>query len=298
MLQPLKSGHDRLSLLAPAKINLSLHVRGRLADGYHALESLVAFADIGDWLDFEIASETRLTLSGPFDDGLALDNNLVLKAHAALVTHIDHALPCHIGLQKNLPVASGIGGGSADAAATLNGLNRLFDLRLAPDVLSDIAATLGADVPVCLAPAPAWMSGIGHEVARLPALPQADVVLVNPMQGVSTPQVFEALAASSELTPSQTVPAEFVNLASLIDFLNRQGNTLAAPALELVPGIANCLMALTDAGAMFAAMSGSGATCFALAPEGEGGAIAARYREYRSQDWVQAGRLLTADMGQ
>ena len=142
------------------------------------------------------------------------------------------------------------------------------------------------------------MSGIGHEVARLPALPQADVVLVNPMQGVSTPQVFEALAASSELTPSQTVPAEFVNLASLIDFLNRQGNTLAAPALELVPGIANCLMALTDAGAMFAAMSGSGATCFALAPEGEGGAIAARYREYRSQDWVQAGRLLTADMGQ
>lgn len=296
MSLPLMSGHDRLSLLAPAKINLSLHVRGRLADGYHALESLVAFADIGDRLDFEIASDTGLTLSGPFDDEVAFDDNLVLQAHAALVRHIDHALPCHIGLQKNLPVASGIGGGSADAAATLNGLNRLFDLRLTPDVLSDIAATLGADVPVCLAPAPAWMTGIGHEVTRLPALPQADVVLVNPMQGVSTPQVFEALAASPELTPPQPVPAEFVNLASLIDFLNKQGNTLAAPAIELVPNIADCLVALTDAGAMFAAMSGSGATCFALAPEGEGGAIAARYREFRSQDWVQAGHLLTADV--
>ena len=102
MSLPSMSGHDRLSLLAPAKINLSLHVRGRLADGYHVLESLVAFADIGDRLDFEIASETGLTLSGPFDDEVAFDDNLVLQAHAALVRHIDHALPCHIGLQKNL----------------------------------------------------------------------------------------------------------------------------------------------------------------------------------------------------
>lgn len=288
---------DRLSLLAPAKINLSLHVRGRLADGYHALESLVAFADIGDRLEFEIAEETRLSLSGPFGDVLAADDNLVLKAHAALVDIVGQPLPCHISLHKNLPVAAGIGGGSADAAATLNGVKQLFGLDLSAAALSDIAAGLGADVPVCLSPAPAWMCGIGHQVTRLPDLPAADLVLVNPMRAVATPQVFKALAASAELTPPQPVPQGFADFGELIGFLNGQGNALTIAAQGLVPEIADCLTALFDAGAVFAAMSGSGATCFALAPIGAGAAMAARYGESRPQDWVQAGRLLAADLG-
>ena len=288
------SGDSRLSLLAPAKINLSLHVRGRLPDGYHALESLVAFAHIGDRLELAPAEETGLHVSGPFGDALAVQGNLVLQAHAALADAVGQTLPCHISLHKNLPVASGIGGGSADAAAVLNGLNRLFGLGMSPLALAEIGANLGADVPVCLSPAPAWMCGIGHEVTRLPDLPEADLVLVNPMRAVSTPQVFTALAATAELTPPQPVPNGFADLAALVDFIKTQGNALTAPAQGLVPEIADCLSALSDAGAVFAGMSGSGATCFALAPSGEGAAIAARYGDMRPQDWVQAGRILGA----
>ena len=288
------SGDDRLSLLAPAKINLSLHVRGRLPDGYHALESLVAFVDIGDRLELAPAEEKRLHILGPFGDALAVQDNLVLQAHAALADAVGQTLPCHINLHKNLPVASGIGGGSADAAAVLNGLNRLFGLGISTPALAEIAANLGADVPVCLSPAPAWMRGIGHEVTRLPDLPEADLVLVNPMRAVSTPQVFTALAAAAELTPPQPVPSGFADLAALVDFIKTQGNALTAPAQGLVPDIADCIAALQKAGAAYAAMSGSGATCFALAPSGEGVAIAARYGDLRPQDWVQAGRLLGA----
>lgn len=288
------SGDDRLSLLAPAKINLSLHVRGRLPDGYHALESLVAFADIGDRMGFEKAAETSLSLSGPFAAGLAVDDNLVLKAHALLTDYVGRDLPCHMTLEKNLPIASGIGGGSADAAATLNGLNRYFDLALTPHALSEIAAALGADVPVCLSSAPAWMTGIGHDVTRLSALPAADIVLVNPMQAVATPAVFEALAASPALASSQPVPERFTDLAALIVFAGAQGNALTGVAQALVPEIGDCLATLVDAGAYFAAMSGSGATCFALAPSGDGAAIAARYGALRPRDWLQAGRLLGA----
>lgn len=286
---------DCLTLSAPAKINLSLHVRGRRADGYHDLESLVGFVDIGDQLRFQKAAQTDLEISGPFATGLQANGNLVLKAHAALAAFVGQSLACRIVLEKNLPIASGIGGGSADAAATLHGLNTLFDLALGESELIKIAATLGADVPVCLSPAPAWMCGIGHEVTRLTALPAADIVLVNPHKAVSTPEVFKALAASFELTPSQSVPQGFADLAALIGFVQAQGNALGAPAQALVPDIADCLRALSQAGADFAAMSGSGATCFALAPIGDGAAIAARYQKARPHDWVQAGRLLGAD---
>lgn len=288
----------RLSLSAPAKINLSLHICARRSDGYHELESLVAFADIGDRIGFEKAAETSLSLSGPFAEALAADDNLVLRAHAMLIDYVGQDLPCHMTLEKNLPIASGIGGGSADAAATLNGLNRYFDLALTPHGLSEIAAALGADVPVCLSPAPAWMTGIGHDVTRLPALPAADIVLVNPMQALATPAVFKALAASPVSASSQKVPQpvpeRFTDLAALIAFASVQGNALTAAAQALVPDIADCIAALHKAGAAYAAMSGSGATCFALAPSGEGGAVAARYGAMQPRDWVQAGRLLSA----
>jgi 4-diphosphocytidyl-2-C-methyl-D-erythritol kinase len=291
MSQEFMSGPARRSLLAPAKINLSLRVRGRLENGYHALESLVAFADIGDRLDIEKGTQTALSLSGPFGDALAAEDNLVLKAHAALADAVGQALPCHISLHKNLPVASGIGGGSADAAAALRGLNDVFDLQISDAALVKIAATLGADVPVCLSPAPAWMCGIGDEITRLPPLPDTDIVLVNPLVPVATAAVFEALAASSDVTEPQTCPTAFSDLAALIDFLQAQGNALSAAAQNLAPAIKDCLAAVSDAGADFAAMSGSGATCFALVAPGQGAGLAARYRAIRPSDWVQAGKL-------
>ena len=288
---------DRLSLLAPAKINLSLHVRGRRSDGYHALESLVAFTDIGDFLDLEAAEEPQLIMSGPFSDALVVEDNLVLRAHAALAAHVGTPLACHMTLHKNLPIASGIGGGSADAAAALNGLNQLFGLQLGADILSELAKALGADVPICLSPEPAWMTGIGHDVKRLAYFPQADVVLVNPMQAVSTPEVFKVLGAASELVSPQPVPEGFGDFDDLLGFLEGQGNALAAPAQTLVPEIADCLAVLSDSGAAFAAMSGSGATCFALAPMGQGMRLAANYRETRTEDWVQAGTLIGVAKG-
>ena len=288
---------DRLSLTAPAKINLSLHVRGRRSDGYHALESLVAFTDIGDRLDFEAADETQLIMSGPFGDTLVVEDNLVLRAHAALAAHVRAPLACHMMLHKNLPVASGIGGGSADAAAVLNGLNQFFDLQLGSGILSELAKALGADVPVCLSSEPAWMTGIGHDVKRLVDFPQADVVLVNPMQAVSTPEVFKVLDAAPELVSPQPAPEGFGGFDELLGFLKGQGNALTAPAETLVPEIGDCLAGLLDNGALFAGMSGSGATCFALAPMGQGMKLAANYRESRPQDWVQAGTLIGVAKG-
>ena len=282
----------RLSLLAPAKINLSLHVRGRRPDGYHALESLVAFADIGDRLHFEKAETTSLTLSGRFGSGLDGANNSVLQAHAKLTAFTGEDLPCMIGLEKNLPVASGIGGGSADAAATLRGLCALFGLTLDASDMAALAAQLGADVPVCLGQGPAWMCGIGHDVTRLSSLPAADIVLVNPCQSVSTAAVFKALGAGEDLSAPQAIPTGFDSLDALVGFLAAQGNALTAPARSLVPAIADCLIGLEKSGCAFAAMSGSGATCFGLTAPGQGGDMAETYRRLRGDDWVQAGVLL------
>ncbi len=282
----------RLSLLAPAKINLSLHVRGRRPDGFHALESLVAFVDIGDRLHFEKAETTQLTLRGPFGPGLDGADNLVKQAHAKLAAFTGQALDCHIMLEKNLPVASGIGGGSADAAAALRGLSALFSLDMDADPIAALAAELGADVSVCLSHGPAWMCGIGHDVTRLGALPAADIVLVNPRQSVSTPAVFKALAAREELSEPQAMPTGFDTLDGLVGFLAAQGNALTKPALSLVPAIADCLAALKTSGCAFAAMSGSGATCFGLTAPGQGDELAENYKRLRSDDWVQAGALL------
>ena len=277
-----------LRLSAPAKINLSLKVLGRRDDGYHLLDSLVAFADIGDTLFLQKADSTVLTVSGPF--GItAGDDNLVKRAHAAMEAHIGHALPCHMELQKNLPIASGLGGGSADAAAALRGLAQLYNLD-AP--LVDLAASLGADVPVCLDSAPAIMRGIGHDIERLNGLPFFDIVLVNPRQSVETAAVFGVLSLDGTV---EATPLPNINQpAALLDFLKMQGNDLQATACQIVPDIAACLAALDDCGFAYSAMSGSGTSCFGLCAPGSGRAMAARYRTLREKDWVVAGRLIGA----
>ncbi|PHQ71966.1 MAG: 4-(cytidine 5'-diphospho)-2-C-methyl-D-erythritol kinase [Paracoccus sp.] len=235
---------------APAKLNLALHVVGRRADGYHLLDSLVAFAGIGDEVRLS-PGLLSLRIDGPFAAGLdAGEDNLCLRA--ARLVGADAA----IALTKNLPVASGIGGGSADAAAVLRGLAQLGH------ALPGAAERLGADVPVCLLSRPARMQGTGEIVTALPGLPPVPLVLVNPGVGVSTPQVFAALQ-SRDNPPLPPIPA-FRNADDLIGWLAQTRNDLQAAAQTVAPVIGQVTDALHASGAGFARMSGSGATCFGL----------------------------------
>lgn len=280
------------SILAPAKINLSLKVRGRLPTGYHDLESLVAFADIGDKISIEAASAFSLHLTGPFAADIDNDDNLVRDAHALLEKAIGRILPCRIILEKNLPIAAGLGGGSTDAAATLSGLCRFFELSLKADDLMKIAALLGADVSVCLYAQTCWMTGIGHDIVRLSDLPPCDIILVNPGLGVATGEVFAALGATQKLSAAQAQPPCFVTQETLLNFMAQQGNDLTAPALKIAPVIGECLEILRSVGGLGAAMSGSGASCFALAAPGEGENVKKAYQRQRPQDWSASGRLI------
>ena len=279
-----------LSVFAPAKVNLSLRVRGRRADGFHELESLVAFASVGDILELHHADRTTFE-SAPPD---ARDNNIVTAAHAALEARVGCALPVRLRLEKKLPIAAGLGGGSADAAACFRGLNRLFELGLSFAELSALGEKLGADVPVCLAAMPHYMTGIGEKLTPK-KLPPADIVLVHPRVSLPTKKVFAALEASENLAaPSPPLP-DFSVLETLADFVRGIGNDLTTPALKIVPQIADCLSVLENlSGCSYAAMSGSGAACFGLFPLGAGAGACVAYRQARPQDWAEAGCLIGA----
>lgn len=244
-----------IEVTARAKVNLALHVTGRRDDGYHLLDSLVAFAAMGDVITVEAAPSLALRLTGPFAAGLSTTDNLVLRAARAL----HPGLGATITLDKRLPLASGIGGGSADAAATLLALSRLWSLPL-PSPQAVLA--LGADVPVCLSGQPARMQGIGEALTPL-ALPPAGLLLVNPGIEVPTPQVFRALTRRDN--PPLPPPPGFPDAASLATWLATQRNDLEPPARQLAPAISDVLHALAATpGCLLARMSGSGATCFAL----------------------------------
>ena len=241
---------------APAKINLCLHVTGRRADGYHLLDSLVIFAGVGDQVSGTLADPPSLSVEGPMADGLTGEgDNLVLCAARAM------GVSARIVLEKHLPVSSGIGGGSADAAATLRLLARLSG-RALPDAGAVLA--LGADVPVCLAGRPTRMTGIGEGLTPLPLLPEVWMVLANPGVAVSTPAIFRALARADNAPLPRDLP-RLKGLAELAAFLHMQRNDLEAPAIALAPVIATAKQALgAQPGCHLARMSGSGATCFGL----------------------------------
>lgn len=248
---------------APAKINLFLHVTGRRPDGYHLLDSLVVFAPIGDLITAEPSDTLALTLDGPFAATLQSDpDNLVLRAARALATHANIPPNIHLRLTKNLPIASGIGGGSADAAATLRLLARLWHLPPPP---SSLALALGADIPVCLANTPARMQGIGESLAPAPGLPEFGLVLVNPGIAVPTPAVFKA--RTGPFRPPATLPSSWPSATAMAQSLADTANDLEPPAITLSPVIADVLEALNAQPAtLLARMSGSGATCLALCP--------------------------------
>ena len=253
---------------APAKINLSLRVLGRRADGYHEIESLVAFAEFGDTLSFSPGSELTLTVCGP-NAAKAGENadNLVLKAAQALAARVAGVGLGTFQLDKRLPVAAGLGGGSADAAAALRLLARANKLALDDGRLHDAACVTGADVPVCLDPRPRLMRGIGEILSapfKLPALP---VVLANPGIALPTKSVFAAWnRATSEALPLDvTAVAKIGNREEYLQLLAAQANDLESAAIAVEPAVAEALAALRSlAGCRLARMSGSGATCFAL----------------------------------
>jgi 4-diphosphocytidyl-2-C-methyl-D-erythritol kinase len=274
---------------APAKINLFLHAGEKRDDGFHALQSLAVFARIGDVLEFASADDLSLSITGPFAAGLSGgDDNLILRAARALAGDRGAA----IKLEKNLPVASGIGGGSADAAAALRGLRRLWNLSLDDAALVKLAAALGSDVPVCVASAPAWMEGRGEIMTPLGFLPPLSLLLVNPGVAVSTKSVFAALVKHSgtAMDLRNTRPR---TIADLLAFLGQTSNDLEVPAIMIQPVIGEVLAALRALpSVLFARMSGSGATCFAIFLDDEssvraGDDLGARYPDW----WIAPTRI-------
>ncbi len=278
-----------LTELAPAKINLHLHVVGRRADGYHLVHSLVVFAGIGDRLSVSPAAALSLAVTGPFAAGLAGEaDNLVLRAARALAAQAGMAATGRLVLEKNLPVASGIGGGSADAAATLRLLCRFWGVQ--SPVVDKIAAGLGADVPVCLASRPAVMSGIGEVLAPVPVLPEVGIVLLNPGVAVSTPAVFRS-RPSVWSEPAVLPAGGWADVDAMVATLRGAGNDLQAPAIRLAPAVGEALAALSAAsGCLMARMSGSGATCFGLFATRGTARAAARMVE-RDGWWAWGGGL-------
>ncbi len=280
---------------APAKLNLYLHVTGRRADGYHLLDSLVAFADIGDRVAAALAPRLSLAMTGPFASSLAgeaVEKNLVWRAAETLAAKLGRASDAALSLEKNLPVASGIGGGSSDAAAALKALVDLWHAPLHETALRDLAATLGADVPVCVLAHASYFGGIGGDIVDAPKLPPVAVVLVNPGVALPTASVFRARTGAFS-TPARfsTAPASAAELAAL---LVQRRNDLTDAAIGLVPAVGDVLTKLSaQPGALIARMSGSGATCFALfetATAAEAAVATLRLAEPRW--WVAAGKLL------
>lgn len=274
--------------LAAAKVNLALHVTGRRTDGYHLLDSLVVFAGTGDTITAEPAPDLTLALTGPGAAALSAEaDNLVLRA-----ARLMGPAGARITLDKRLPVASGLGGGSADAAATLRALARLRGQPLPP---AAAVLGLGADVPVCLAGRPVRMSGVGEVLTPLAhPLPEGWLVLANPGLPVATPAVFAALDRRDNAPLPRDLP-RLRSTAELAAFLRMQRNDLEPPAITLLPVISLVKSAIAvQPGCLMARMSGSGASCFGLFPDALTAAAAARaIRQDRPAWWVEAAPILT-----
>lgn len=284
-----------ITVEAPAKVNLYLHVTGKRDDGYHLLDSLVAFAGVGDTLALEAADGLHLDLAGPGAAALAADtggDNIVLRAARLLAEHAGIAAHARITLTKRLPVAAGIGGGSADAAATLRGLARLWSLSVPEEDLRNLGLCLGADLPVCLAGRPTTMTGVGEHLAAAPTLPPAWLLLVNPRRPLSTPAVFKARTGG--FTPAQPLTEAPETAQALAVALAARRNDLTAAAITLEPVVADMLALIAaQPHCLLARMSGSGATCFGLfADQTQAQAAATTLTRAQPQWWTAAAPLL------
>jgi len=290
---------EAISWTAPAKLNLFLHIVGRRADGYHLLESLFAFTEKGDEITVRPARGLSIDVAGPFAEMLRADcendDNLVLKAARALQSHGEAAKGAHIHLQKNLPIAAGIGGGSADAAATLLALNELWRLGLSIESLAEVGLTLGADVPACLYRAPLRVAGIGELVEKTVLASSYGVLLANPRAAVATPAVFEAFHCLGGGYTGSIEKWEISEGSIQLEWIaSKTSNDLESAACQLCPVVSDVLQELSKLrNARFVRMSGSGATCFALFDtEAEALAAQRKLRVIRPDWWFFADRLL------
>jgi 4-diphosphocytidyl-2-C-methyl-D-erythritol kinase len=283
----------RATVKASAKVNLFLHVGDGAADGFHPLKSLAVFPDIGDTLTAEEFDTITLSVSGPFAASLTDEaDNLVVKAAKALAAKAGSPVGAKLTLVKNLPVASGIGGGSADAAAALRLLSELWNLNLDEAALCEIAGGLGSDIPVCVVSQPRWMEGRGEILTPIASLPHLPMLLVNPGVAVPTKDVFASLQSRSGVE-RKLPPGRFRDMADLLRFLDASKNDLEEPARKIQPVIGEVLKALAALpGALFTRMSGSGATCFALFPDDESCRRgAALLSEVKTGWWIAPGSV-------
>lgn len=275
---------------APAKVNLFLHVTGRRADGYHTLESLIFFADIADRLTVQPADSTSLSSHGPFAAALpAANDNIVMETCRLLKQHYPEIPDVRITLEKNLPVAAGIGGGSGDAAAAARAVLALADIQPEPEKIVGVLQTLGAEMPVCYHAKPALVEGIGERLTFWPDLPDWGIVLVNPQVPLRTRDVFAGVKNYGKAGnyPIPKTPADWLELAAAT------GNDLQRPAEKIVAEIPAMLAALkTSAHCLLARMSGSGATCFGLYAGRARAKEAAEILQTRyPQWWVKSGGM-------
>lgn len=287
----------KLSAFAPAKINLFLHVGAAGGDGYHPVCSLMTFADVGDVVAVQPSETSEFEVTGPFGDGLSDgEDNLVVRSARALLQRAGVPYPpFRLILDKRLPVAAGLGGGSSDAGATLRLLSEALELSLQDGTLEAIAASLGADGAACLHGQPVIAEGRGERLSPAPAMPVLDAVLVNPGLPSSTAAVYRAFDQSGAAGGADRpwLPDAFEGLEDVAAFLSVCRNDLQAPAIALQPAIGEVLETLADEPeTLLARMSGSGATCFALcAGDIEAEGLAERLQAMRPGWWVRRCRL-------
>ncbi len=286
---------------SPAKINLTLNVSapivvGEKYAGYHRLDSLVAFTnDIGDYLQFSPSDKCELLITGRFADSLDNgENNIIIRALRLLETHIGQSINVKIELEKNLPIASGIGGGSGNAAAVLIGINQVCELGLGVEVLEAIALKLGADVPVCLKGLPIIMRNIGDEFAKAPHFPNLPIVLANPLVECSTPSIYKKF---DEFADFDFCEFDFKNTNSLDEFCNHIAhakNDLENANFALYPQVAQLAADMkTLNGVKLVRMSGSGGSVFAIFANADYAKEGAKtlHEIYNKQIWAIAGTL-------
>ncbi|QYF86362.1 4-(cytidine 5'-diphospho)-2-C-methyl-D-erythritol kinase [Brevundimonas sp. PAMC22021] len=287
----------RLTALAPAKINLFLHVGPVDAAGYHPLESLVAFADIGDGVTVEPSNRLTLEVAGPFAEGLAGDDNLIVRAVRALGEAAGVGEPpLRIVLDKRLPIAAGLGGGSSDAGAALRLAARVLSLNMNETRLERIADVVGADGPMCLRARTAWAGGRGEALTDEPRLPSLPVVLLNPRLPSPTGAVYRAYDANPAAEADRPAAPDDWSRSAVIDWLARQRNDLEAPALSLTSGTGQALEAMRAApNVRLARMSGSGATVFGLFDTAEDAERAAQWLCVSHPAWWTEAGLLNAE---
>ncbi len=275
--------------LAPAKVNLALHVTGRRADGYHLLDSIAVFADIGDRVEIDAADQLDLTVTGRFAAHAPGDpTDLAWRAAAAFFEHTGLPPAAAIRVEKNIPAGAGLGGGSADAAAVLLGLDQFFDAGVPETELCAIGLSLGADVPMCLAGRALRAGGIGEEIRMLEGWPALPMVLVWPGRPVSTAEVFKAPTRLDN--PPLADPPQMSSPAEVASWLAVCRNDLEPPALRIAPVIGEVLEVLrATKGCLLARMSGSGSGCFGLySHAAEADAAASRIASARSEWWIRA----------